>query len=333
METKTELKTPVKTPARIPTFFRSQYFAIVALLVVVFIVFSLGSNFEFLKIVNLRNLLNATVVTAMLTVGAACIMISGQIDFSSGYIGTLGGVMVATFVTTFGWPLTIALPIALVVAAAVGFLNASLVHLLNFQAFIATLATGFICKGLSLVIGEGQTIPYKEPVLTYLGTGRIFDFLPVGVLIAIAVFIIYGILMAKTTFGRSAYLIGGNPNASRLAGLKPRKISYILFINNAVLGAVAGILSVGRLKSASNVGLNYQTFDGILAAILGGIAFGGGSGGLFGAFVGLLIYTSFSNGLTCVGLSAYWSTLAQGLLLLVAVIFDTVLSKRVRRRL
>lgn len=328
-----EKTTVSKTPVKLPGFVKSQYFAIISLFIVVFIVFSLASNFRFLELLNLRNMLNSMVVTAMLTVGAACIMISGQIDFSTGPVATMTGVLLTVLVTNLGWPLYYALPLVIVIAVLAGVLNAALVHLLNFQAFIATLATSFIYKGLALVIGQGKTIPYKEPVLSYIGTGRIFDFIPVGIFIAVIIFVVYGIVFAKTTFGRSAYLIGGNPNASRLAGLKPRKISFILFINSAVLGAIAGCLATGRLQSMAGTGINAQTYDGITAAILGGIAFGGGSGGLLGAFIGLLIIASFTNGLTILGLSAYWSQLAQGLLLLVAVIMDTVLNKKLQKKL
>jgi ribose transport system permease protein len=195
----------------------------IALLVLTFAFFSAMSGATFLTMVNLKNILNSMVVTAMLTVGAGCILISGHIDFSAGYVGTMTGVILATFVTNLGWPLYYALPIALVAAAAIGVLNATLVHQLNFQSFIATLATGLICKGLALVVGLGKTIAYKEPILTYLGTGKIFKFFPVAIFLAIFVFIVYGIVISKTTFGRSVFLIGGNPQASRLAGLKPKK--------------------------------------------------------------------------------------------------------------
>jgi ribose/xylose/arabinose/galactoside ABC-type transport system permease subunit len=88
----------------------------------------------------------------------------------------------------------------------------------------------------------------------------------------------------------------------------------------------------GRTKTATGVGINLQTYDGIIAAILGGVSFGGGSGGMGGAFLGLLIINTFNNGLTIVGLSASWTLLASGLLLLIAIIFDTFISKKTRRQ-
>ena len=194
-----------KPESRVKNIVKSQHFPMIALLAITIAVFSIMSGATFLTMINLKNILNSMVVTAMLTVGAGCIMISGQIDFSAGYVGTMTGVIIATLVTNIGWPLYFALPLAMVVAAAVGVLNASLVHLLNFQAFIATLATGLVCKGMALVIGLGKTIPYKEPVLNYLGTGKIYSFFPVAIFIALFVFIVYGILISKTTFGRSVF--------------------------------------------------------------------------------------------------------------------------------
>jgi len=319
-----------KSVSRMSKLIKSQNFPIITLFAIVFIIFSIGSNFAFLTPVNIKNILNSMVVTALFTVGAACIMISGQIDFSSGAVGTMSGILIATLVTVLGWPFYYALPLTIVVAAAVGFLNATLVHQLKFQAFIATLATSKLCEGFAYVIGQGKSLPYKEPVLSYLGTGKVFSFVPVAIFLAILVFVIYGILLAKTPFGRSVYLIGGNPNASRLAGFKPVKISYILFMNNAVLSGIAGCLVVGRLKSATASGTTGQLFDGIIAAILGGISFGGGSGGIAGAFLGLLIINTFTNGMQLFGLSASWMLLASGSLLLFAVMFDTIMRARKR---
>lgn len=311
-----------KSESKVSKFIRSKYFALLTLFVLMIIVFTVLSDFSFLALVNIKTILSSMVLVALLAIGASCLIISGQIDFSAGYVGTLCGIILGSLMTQRGWPLYFALPLTLLVAAVIGYLNATLVHKLGFQSFIATLATGSICEGISYVINSGKSIPFKDPVLTFLGTGKIFTFIPISIFIALAAFAVYGFMLSKTAFGRSIYLIGGNPTASRLAGLNPRKISYSLFINSAVLSAIAGCLVTGRLKSATVQGIKYQNFAGITAAILGGISFGGGSGGMGGAFLGLLIINSFNNGMTVLQISPYWVQIASGLLLVLALTFD-----------
>jgi ribose/xylose/arabinose/galactoside ABC-type transport system permease subunit len=177
----------------------------------------------------------------------------------------------------------------------------------------------------------GKTVNIKDPAIVWIGTGKIADFLPVTIIIALVAILIYGIVLAKTKFGRSIYLCGGNRQAARLAGLNPRRLSYLLFANSGMLGALAGILYAGRLKVGNLTGTNTYAFPAITAAILGGISFGGGSGGMLGCFIGLLIINGFNNGLTVLGVTPYWQSVASGLLLLLALTFDYISTKNAKK--
>jgi ribose/xylose/arabinose/galactoside ABC-type transport system permease subunit len=143
------------------------------------------------------------------------------------------------------------------------------------------------------------------------------------------IFAVYGVVLAKTRFGKSIYMIGGNPVAAKLAGLNPKKIWYILFINNAVLGAVAGSLQAMRLRAGTVTGIANGQFTGMTGAILGGVSFGGGSGGMGGAFVGLVLLNGFNTGLMNLGITPYYTTVASGALLLIALAFDYFNARRV----
>jgi ribose/xylose/arabinose/galactoside ABC-type transport system permease subunit len=150
-------------------------------------------------------------------------------------------------------------------------------------------------------------------------------------IISLAALVIYGIILKKTMFGRSVYLVGGNPQASLLSGLRPRRISYILFVNAGILSALAGILLAARLRTANTTGITNQQFAGMTAAILGGISFGGGSGGMGGAFIGMMILNGFDNGMTLLNVQPYWKTVASGTLLLLALTVDFVGAARKAR--
>jgi ribose transport system permease protein len=126
-------------------------------------------------------------------------------------------------------------------------------------------------------------------------------------------------------------MIGGNHVAARLAGLNPQKISTILYVISAMVGAFAGVLMTAKMHSGQPGGGGGAEFDAITAAILGGVAFSGGKGNLAGCFIGLLIMQCFNNGLTVINISAFWQVVAKGMLLIVALIFDFFRRKRLEK--
>jgi len=237
-------------------------------------------------------------------------------------VGCLTNLLVAICLTSLGMPWPLALLLALIAAGMIGLFNAVLINEFGFQPFIATMAMASIVQGLTYIVCGTKSIPIKDPAMVAIGTFKIGGLIPVTIIFALAAFIIYGIILSKTSFGKSIYMIGGNPRAAKLSGMNPKKMSYILFINNAVLGGFAGCLLAFRLKSGAVDAVANSQFAGLTGAILGGVSFGGGSGGMGGAFIGLLLLNGFSNGLTVLGVPAFWQTFGNGALLLIALTFD-----------
>ena len=275
----------------------------------------------FIKPKNLRNIINALPLSVFLTTGVALLMISGRLDLSTGANGTLCSMLTAFFLRE-GVPLIPTLLIVMVVGAFIGFINAALVNELRVAPFIGTLATSSLATGFTYLIANKKTIDLTNPILKAYGKEVVLGFFPVSALVAIIIMIIAGIVLHKTHLGRKIYLVGGNPQASMLSGINPRKVSYMLFTLCGLFSAFAGITFVARQQSANMRGISAARFQGITAAVLGGISFGGGSGGMAGAFVGLLILNTFSNGLTVIGFSPFLQNIAQGLLLIFALTLD-----------
>ena len=282
-------------------------------------VFSGGSLM--LRTRNLAQIVYALPITTFLTTGITLLMISGKLDLSTGAIGTLCSMVVAYFLRS-GLSLVPAILIALAVGVIVGFVNAVLVNELRVAPFIGTLATSSIATGLVYLIADRRTIDVVHPVMRAYGRTVLWGFMPVAALIAIAFMIIAGVILHFTYFGRSIYLVGGNPHAAMLSGINPRRLSYTLFMVCGLFSACAGVTFAARQQSANMMGINQARFQGITAAVLGGIAFGGGTGGMAGAFVGILILSTFSNGLTVIGLGPYLQNVATGLLLIFALTLD-----------
>jgi ribose/xylose/arabinose/galactoside ABC-type transport system permease subunit len=314
--------------AKLKKFLKSKTFTLLILLAVVVVAIEIATKGAFLRFSNIKQILDSMIVTALLTVGAGMLMISGNLDLSTGAVGTFGAMFIAYLLTNKGLPLPLAFLVMAGTTVGMGFFNAFLINELNFQAFIATLATASLAEALSYIFSDGATIPMDSAFLTWVGTGKIANFLPVTVILLLSVFIIYGLILSKSKFGRKMYMVGGNPIAAKLAGINPKKVSYTLFMNSALLGSVSGVLLGTRVMSATSNGIKSYQFSGITAAILGGVSFGGGSGGMGGAFVGLLILTSFNNGMILLYFDTYWKQVISGALLLLALTFDYINSRR-----
>ena len=309
-------------------FVRTKMFTLLVLLVLLVVVFTVFSSGAFLRPRNIRNIFQATVTVSLLTIGAGTLMIAGYIDLSLGGVGTMCA-MLAAYLMRTGAPWYVAMLTAIVLGGISGAVNAVLVNELNFQSFIATLATASVAQGFMAVISQGRQIDIFNRVFNFIGGDRFYDdLIPYSLIISLLALLVYGLILRKTKFGRSVYLTGGNAEASRLAGLRPKRVSYILFINAGALAALAGMLLAGRLKTANTVGITTSQFAGMTAAILGGISFGGGSGGMGGALVGILILNSFNNGMTVIDVPVYWQSVASGTLLLVALAADFISARK-----
>ena len=314
-------------------FLGSKTFTLLCILILILVLFWFFSpNHSFLRVKNITSILDSMVLFILFAIAVALLIISGEVDLSPGYIGTTAGTTMATLMAIGRLPWFLVMLICLLLGIVFGLINAVLVNKFRLQSFIATLAVGsFIAKGLTYIIPNGQTIVIDHAVISWLGTYRLWDLVPVTVIISIILILVYGIVLAKTKFGRSIYLSGGNREAARLAGLNPKRLSYILFANSGMLGAFAGMLHAAHLKQGNLDGTNSYSFPAVTAVIFGGISFGGGSGNMLGCFLGLLIINSFNNGLIIMRWSPYWRGVASGILLLLALSIDYFSNSRARK--
>ncbi|MCL1835385.1 MAG: ABC transporter permease [Oscillospiraceae bacterium] len=320
---------------RVKNFLKSKTFTLLCILVAIMAFFwYFSANHSFLSVRNITSILYSMVLFILFSIGVSLLVIFGEFDLSPGYVGTAAGATLATILSGTGIPWFLVMLICLLLGIVFGLINAVLVNKFRVQSFIATLAVGsFLAKGFSYIISGGRAIAIDHPVIDWLASYKLWDVVPVTVIISVALILVYGIVLAKTQFGRSIYLCGGNKEAARLAGLDPKKLSYLLFANSGMLGAMAGVLFASRLKSGNLDGTNSYSFPAVTAVIFGGISFGGGSGNMVGCFLGLLIINAFNNGLTIMRVSPNWTGVASGALLILALTLDYLSNRRVRRQI
>ncbi len=305
----------------------------IVLLVAIIAVFALFTslNKNFLSMQNMVNLLVASSLVGMVAIGHTYLIIARQNDLSPGSLAAFCGVLAALLLNR-GFPILLAMVITLGAGACVGLFNSWMVNQIKIEAFIATLVSQTIIRGFAYIICSGKPVAITNQTFNRLGTFRILG-LPVPVWVMIICILIFGFILARTSFGRSVYAIGGSSEAARLAGLNPKKIVTICFIMIGMLTAMGGMLFAARMNAgqpAANVNLE---FDAITAVILGGTSFAGGVGSMFGTALGIILIQAFNTGLIMVNVDSFWQYVARGALLLFALTSDYIRETRRQKAL
>ena len=302
---------------------------ILALIAVAIVIGFTIINPNFLRPGSLSGIMQSISIIGIIAIGIGILLIGGTIDLSVGQISLFGGVVVAMLIES-GIPWGFAIVLTLVISAAVGAINALLITKLSMMPFIATIAVSNVLMGLILVLTNAQNIPV--PVESFWWGSRMLWIFPFPFIIMVILLVIYGFVLNRTQFGRNIYLVGGNLNSARLAGVNPARVRTILYINSAVLASFSGIVVASRMQTAAPQTQADTQLNAIAAVILGGVAFTGGSGGMAGVFIGTAIFGFFNSGLASLALDAFWSLIASGGLLVIALTADYI-NERSRERL
>jgi ribose transport system permease protein len=273
----------------------------------------------FLTKANLLNVALATSVAALLAVGQTYVIILAEIDLSVG--ATLGFSAAVTALTLRDHGLLPALVAGLAVGAAVGLVNGFLVTKTRMPSFIATLATLSVLSGMSLQITSGNPVGITDTRFQGIGQDR-FAGIPVPVWIMLAVFAVFGFLLARTRFGRHVYATGDNAEAARLSGIRTQRVKILAFVISGMLAALAGFILSARLSTAEPTAGTGLELEAIAAVIIGGTSLAGGRGNLLGTLVGALVLGVIDNGMNLLDVSPFLQNVVKGLVILLAVFLD-----------
>ncbi|MEU3310374.1 substrate-binding domain-containing protein [Nocardiopsis sp. NPDC006832] len=294
--------------------------ALTALAILV-VVMSLLSD-DFLTAQNLLNVGVQAAVIAILAFGVTFVIIAGGIDLSVGSVAALSATVLGFLATVQGVPIWLALPLAAATGVACGLVNGVLVAYGRLPSFIATLAMLSIGRGLSLVLSEGSPISLPDSVAV-LGRS-LGGWLPVPVIIMLVMVLVTAVILRRTFAGRAMYAIGGNEEAARLSGIRVKRHQLGIYALSGLFAAVAGIILASRLASAQPQAAQGYELDAIAAVVIGGASLAGGVGSAFGTLVGALILAVLRNGLNLLSVSAFWQQVVIGVVIAIAVLFDTL---------
>jgi ribose transport system permease protein len=301
--------------------------ALFLVLVVLFVFFSITSRFFFNE-QNIINILQNVARIGIIAAPATLLLIAGQFDLSvgsnAGFVAMVTAVAAAPVNAApfaLGLPLELAVLVGIGAALTVGLINAVSVTVFRINALITTLGTLAIFRGLTKVVGDGQTIRIEG--FGALGITRVPEgLIPVPVYIFALVTIAFIFILRYTTYGRSMYAIGASPTAARLAGIRTSRNIFVGFILTASCAGLSGLILLSQVGGASAVAGQGLELAVITAVVLGGTSLLGGRGGIVGTILAVLIVGVLGNGLIQLRIPSFWIEVASGVLLLTAVGFD-----------
>jgi inositol transport system permease protein len=285
----------------------------------------------FLSSNNIFNVLTQSSIFGIMALGLTLIIIAKGIDLGAGSVLALSGVVAASLAQTSGaaskyfpslpqLPWIIPVLAAMAVGVACGFINGSLIARTGIPAFIATLGMTTVARGLTLIYTGGTPISSLTPSFTFFG-GKV-GIIPMPVVVWIVAAGITWVLLGYTSFGKSVYAIGGNIKAAEVSGIPVKRNLIFIYSFGGLMCGLAAVVFAGRVQSMHPGSAVGYELTAIAATTIGGTSHSGGIGTIWGAIVGALILGVLRNGLTILGVHPYWQQVAEGVIIVLAVIID-----------
>ena len=298
------------------------------LLLAVLIVIGMFVSEHFLNFYNIVNMIRQASLLALISYGMTMAMLTSGIELSVGSVVALSSVVAAPLLVQNRFIEGIA--VALVVGLTCGAINGGLIVYLRIPAFIATYAMMRVARGMALLYSGGKSVYDFDPAFRHLGRG-IFLGIPVPVLVMAIVGLLLYFALRYTTWGRQIYVVGANRVVARFSGFNVPVLLLSVYVLSGLLSAIAGLVFVSYVNAAEPVIGEQFPLDAIAVVVIGGTPFSGGVGGIPQTISGALVIAVLNTVLNLVGLSSYWQVFAKGAVIIVALVFDLILRKYLRR--
>ncbi len=297
--------------------------------VALFVVLSVLRPDTFFTTDNIIGIAQRISLLTIIATGMTFVFIAGEIDLSVGSMYGLLAIGLSTMMVNHDWDPAIALPAVLVAGAGIGFINGFITTQFNIPSFIVTLGMLAILRGT--VLSWIQVPPFgREGGWFDRIFGARWHNVPAQVFWMIGVVIVASWVLSRTKFGYHVYATGGNPQAAANAGINTKRVKIACFMILGVLTAFASAIIIGWLHGVSRShGQGYE-LDVIAAVVVGGVTLTGGFGSVFGTFLGATLIGLIGNGLILLGANSETELIAKGLVIIAAVMLDTVIRRRQR---
>lgn len=307
----------------------------IILLIITIVVAFLAPGFFTTR--NLLNILRNASIQGVIAFGMFMVIVTGEIDLSIGSTVALSGVIVAL---TSGYlaeakimsmedGVIVGIALAFLVSGLCGYLNGWVITRFKLPSFIVTLAMMNTLYGIAAIISKGFPVTTLPLWYNIFGAGQVFG-IPLPAIILVVIFIIVFMVMNYTKFGRSVYAVGGNLEAARLSGINVSKVKKTVMVVVQILAALSGILVSSQVMAGSfSFGKGYE-LNVISSVIIGGASLFGGIGTVWGTFIGILFLGVLINAMTLLNINEYMQYVVKGVLILIAVLINTIQTTRAR---
>lgn len=285
------------------------------------ILFFTAATDTFFSVNNLMNIVRQVSMLGIASVGMTFVILLGGIDLSTGSIITFVNIFMAYMMVNMEMNMWLAGIIILVLSTLIGLLNGIEVAVFKIPALIATFATQTIFAGIAYLISGGMPISGFPEKFAVIGQGYV-GIVPVPVIIMVVVFAVGSFILNKSYFGRYFYALGGNEDATKLSGIRVKRVKMLVYSLSGFFAGLAGIVMLSRTNSGQATSGKGFEFEVITAVVLGGVSVSGGSGKISNVIGGALIMGVLSNGMVLMDVSSYMQMVIKGIILVLAVGFD-----------
>lgn len=280
----------------------------------------------FWKSTNLENMMQQNVALIMASIGMTFVIMAGGFDLSVGAVFATGAVFYLSFDGVA--PAWVAVIVAVGLGLVCGLVNGTLVNLFHINPFVATLGTSSAFIGIMTLYAGANTKFSASDEFGFLGTYKWNDLIPLSTVVSVVIFVIAAVVLARSTYGRSVYAVGGNKEAARLSGIRVGMISASTFVIIGGLAALGGVFTASQLGTAQPNFVGTVTLDAIAVVIIGGTSLVGGEGAMWRTAVGVAILAVVNNLFASLNLDPSLQLLFKGVIVIVAVGADVWTRRR-----
>ncbi|MDY0094495.1 MAG: D-allose ABC transporter permease [Candidatus Vecturithrix sp.] len=304
-----------------------QKYGILLILLLLVVIMGILSPKYFLTVNNLVQIILQSSITILIAVGEFFAILIAGIDLSVGSVLALTGMVTAKLLVN-GVPILLAVLFGgVILGGALGSVNGFLVVQTGLHPFIITMGGLTIFRGLTLVISDARPVYGFPPAFQRTIAGSLCK-IPIPILIALAVAVLFYIITTKTILGRNLYAIGGNQDSAWLSGINVKVHKIVVFVFSGVCSGVAGVVMIGRLGAAEPLaGQGFELYA-IASAIIGGTSFFGGKGRISGVVIGAIIIGLINNSLNILNVPTFYQQIVMGSLIIGSVFLDKALSAK-----
>ncbi|MDR2184382.1 MAG: ABC transporter permease [Treponema sp.] len=283
----------------------------------------------FLTTNNIMNVLRQVATNLYIACAMTMIIILGGIDLSVGSIVGLAGCVTGGLIAFVNWPMPLAVLMGVFVGLISGAFNGIWISKTTIPPFIVTLAMMNIARGAGYVYTGGQPIRIMSDSFNFIGSGYVFDVLPMPVIYLVIIVAVSSFIMNRTRLGRHIYAVGGNPMAARFSGIKNGRVQFFAYVFSGAMSGISGVVLASRMFSGQPTAGQSFEMDAIAAVVLGGTSMSGGVGKVGGTVIGALIIGVLNNGLNLLNINSFWQYIVKGVVILIAVYVDFL--KKIRK--